>query len=200
MPSNRAFGGHFFLGWAFGLGEVRAIIRRLWAGLRLNIRLTALSASSPRDRGVSAGLGCGGLSDIAGLYHRILSLRIFCGREGFHPRTRGERRQHCRRFVRGNKYDLRCDFHFENRGLIWWPRTKISIQRRDGKNTENCADGEPAHSHRIKYRRNTSIVSEFHRHCQRRSQEDRYGYGCGEPSLQSFFQNKITAHAETNNQ
>jgi hypothetical protein len=45
------------------------MIRRLWAGLRLNIRLTALSVSSPRDRGFSGALDCEGLSDIAALYH-----------------------------------------------------------------------------------------------------------------------------------
>src|SRR5271170_4152017 len=61
--------GHLRFGLAFGLGEVRAMIRRLCAGLRLNIRLTALSASSPRDSGFSAGFGCGDLSGIAPLYH-----------------------------------------------------------------------------------------------------------------------------------
>jgi len=69
MPSNRASGGHFFLGLAFGLGEVRAMIRRLCAGLRMNIRLTALSVSSPRDSGFSSAFACGSLSDIAALYH-----------------------------------------------------------------------------------------------------------------------------------
>jgi hypothetical protein len=72
MPYNRASGRHFFFGLAFGFGDVRAMIRRLCAGLRLNIRLTALSASSPRDSGGSAGLDCGGLSSILALYHAAI--------------------------------------------------------------------------------------------------------------------------------